>query len=372
MCAMVSTLRPHRPQPRQPPSARARHCTAPRIRAAARSSPPRLQCERAPDAAAAALPGTLYNGYHGIAGVFVCVGVYIMFLTERVSLDAMAAGEEKHCLEGSAMTTQPKTDLEAPEPHSHEHLSALSAAREILATHKGHAHGGPGAPAASAQHGHSHAHGALVLSLDSEAAAPSEKEAAKMRRRLMTARLLEVSIVVHSFIIGLNLGTTLPGEDHHEEHHDTSSVTTTEVHTEVEDESMALRATVALVIVLCFHQFFEGIALGSYIAELRNGASVITKVVMSAIFALTVPAGTWIGIGVTSAYSSETQTAFWVTGTLNALTGGMLLYSALITFMAEEFSRDDVGGAAGRRLKRQMYSLMLFGAACMALLGIWA
>ena len=332
------------------------------------------------------LPGTLYNGYHGIAGVFVCVGVYIMFLTERVSLDAMAAGEEKHCLEGSAVTTQPKTDLEAPEPHSHEHLSALSAAREILASHKGHAHGGAGAPAAPAQHGHSHAgaahghahaHGALVLSLGSEAAAPSEKppsreEAAKMRRRLMTARLLEVSIVVHSFIIGLNLGTTLPGEDHHEEHHDTSSVTTTEVHTEVEDESMALRATVALVIVLCFHQFFEGIALGSYIAELRNGASVITKVVMSAIFALTVPAGTWIGIGVTSAYSSETQTAFWVTGTLNALTGGMLLYSALITFMAEEFSRDDVGGAAGRRLKRQMYSLMLFGAASMALLGIWA
>ena len=309
----------------------------------------------------------MYNGYHGIAGVFVCVGVYIMFLTERVSLDAMAAGEEKHCLEGSAMTTQPKTpvDLEAPEPHSHEHLSALSAAREILASHKGHAHGGPGAPAAPAQHGHSHAdsahghahahaHGALVLSLSSEAAAPSEKppsreEAAKMRRRLMTARLLEVSIVVHSFIIGLNLGTTLP-----------------------EDDSSSLRATVALVIVLCFHQFFEGIALGSYIAELRNGASVTTKVVMSAIFALTVPVGTWIGIGVTSAYSSETQTAFWVTGTLNALTGGMLLYSALITFMAEEFSRDDVGGAAGRRLKRQMYSLMLFGAACMALLGIWA
>lgn len=53
--------------------------------------------------------------------------------------------------------------------------------------------------------------------------------------------------------------------------------------------------------------------------------------------------------------------------------GGMLLYNALITFLAEEFSRDDLGtGAAGRRLKQGMYVSTLFGAACMALLGIWA
>jgi hypothetical protein len=46
----------------------------------------------------------------------------------------------------------------------------------------------------------------------------------------------------------------------------------------------------------------------------------------------------------------------------------MLLYSALLTFMAEEFSRGDIA----RPLKRQMYALMLAGAAAMALLAIWA
>jgi zinc transporter 1/2/3 len=165
---------------------------------------------------------------------------------------------------------------------------------------------------------------------------------------VLTARLLEFSIVVHSFIIGLDLGTT------------------------VSEAQEGLRPLVALVIVLCFHQFFEGVALGSYIVELRDAARLSTKVTMAAIFALTVPAGTWIGIGVASSYNAESQTAVWVTGALNGVTGGMLLYSALITFMAEEFSRDDLGGEGGRAVKRGMYAAMLLGAACMALLGIWA
>lgn len=94
---------------------------------------------------------------------------------------------------------------------------------------------------------------------------------------------------------------------------------------------------------------------------------------MIAVFVLTVPSGTWIGIGIASSYDAESVTALWVTGALNAVTGGMLLYNSLITFLAEEFSRDDLGGGAkGRALKQQMYAAVLLGAACMALLGIWA
>ena len=187
-----------------------------------------------------------------------------------------------------------------------------------------------------------------ATSSSAEEAEEARAAAAAAKRRVMTARLLEFSIVVHSFIIGLDLGTT------------------------VSEEEEGLRPLVALVIVLCFHQFFEGVALGSYITELRDAATVVAKGAMAAMFALTVPSGTWIGIGVASGYSPGSQTAIWVTGTLNAVTGGMLLYSSLITFMAEEFSRDDLGGAAGRAMKRRMYAAMLLGAACMALLGIWA
>ena len=87
---------------------------------------------------------------------------------------------------------------------------------------------------------------------------------------------------------------------------------------------------------------------------------------------IAVPAGAWAGIGVASSYHQDSQTALWVKGSLSGLTGGMLLFSALITFMAEEFSRDDVSGAEGRKLKRKMYVSMMLGASCMALLGIWA
>jgi zinc transporter ZupT len=437
--------------------------------------------------------GTLFADFP-IAGVFVALGVYIMFLTERMSLDAMAAAEESNCEASSAASAaQPSlsrggsargagfggvaaaaatVDLEAPapadggagtsghgggaagggvapgDPHSHEHLSALVAAREIASQHAGHAHGGSAAVApmppqmhahshahgAGSGHGHSHAHanaphapppppppvvvpvqlpplaltqrnghghshahayvhahGSLLLSLDPAArprggddadgaasahsgASGSKADAAAAARRVMTARLLEVSIVVHSFIIGLNLGTTLPEtpEQGFMPSTTTSTTTTSSEHAAEKLANQGLRPTVALIIVLCFHQFFEGIALGSYIAELRHAASGFAKTLMASIFALTVPVGVWVGIGVAESYAPGSQRAVWVTGTLNGVTGGMLLYSALITFMAEEFSRDDLAGAAGRATKRRMYLAMLLGAAAMALLAIWA
>lgn len=117
----------------------------------------------------------------------------------------------------------------------------------------------------------------------------------------------------------------------------------------------------------------QGIALGSYITELREAVSRSSKIIMSAIFVVTVPLGCWVGIAVAESYDAESTTALWVTGALNALTGGMLLYNGLITFLGEEFSRDDLGpGAEGRKLKQKMYLMVLFGAAAMAVLGMWA
>ncbi len=342
--------------------------------------------------------------------MFVCIGVYIMFITERLSIDAMADEENLNC-EQLAPGAVVLTDLEAPhggcgdgeDAHAHEHLSALAGARAIASQHAGHAHGG------KAGHGHAHAHEEESAQLSGKPHAhdsssvdvePPVLTDTKLRRRVMTARLLEISIVVHSFIIGLNLGTGTAhhhgaGHDDHEgtphEEHDEEeephrrllrrllvALTTTETehhddHDEhAEEEATSLRPIVALIVVLCFHQAFEGIALGSYIAELRGAATAAQKGAMAALFALTVPVGCWVGIGVASSYSPESQTAVWVTGTLNAVTGGMLLYTSLITFMGEDFSRSDLGGREGRAVKRRMYACMLLGAAAMALLAIWA
>ena len=326
-------------------------------------------------------------------GPWIVFGIVLMFLTERVSLDALAASEEEKC-EATGKGPAPRllgdlaaaADVEAPgasggagEEHSHEHLSAITAARSIVSQHAGHAHGaaeavqrhgsspvvhalagGRQAPEPSGgdghrhshSHGHGHAHGALLLQVSPppRTRAPAEADAARAdaARRVLTARLLELSIVIHSAIIGLDLGVLTPGEGE------------------------TLSRITALIIVLSFHQFFEGLALGSYIEELRDAAAGRAKALMALIFVFTVPVGTWVGIGVASAYSPNSQKAVWVRGSLNGVTGGMLLYSALITFMAEEFSRDDLGGRAGRALKRRMYCCLVLGAACMALLGIWA
>lgn len=270
-----------------------------------------------------------------MAGPFVVAGVYIMFLAERLSLDAMAAAEESNCDEtlhaeshGHCNHAITFGDVEKDgelKPHSHEHLSAISAARSIVAKHSGHAHG------------------ASILILPTDTSGKTKAAAPAIRRQVLNAHLLEISIVVHSLIIGLNLGT-----------------------------SETLADITSLIIVLCFHQFFEGLALGSFLADLKDAASLRAKFTMAIIFSLAVPAGCWIGIGVASAYDAESYTAAWVNGALNGLTGGMLLYTALITFMAEEFSRDDLSGKAGRAVKRNMYAVMVFGASAMALLGIWA
>ena len=393
---------------------------------------------------------TLYNRYP-ICGALTCFGVLFMFITERLSLDAMAAFEEAHCEEAAAAAAKAaEKDCEAAaereaggdadvtvDVHSHEHLSALAGARAIVAKHAGHGHqvgvsaGGSGrggraeaggdddeeaagsGDAASpptapppppphahghshaGEHGHSHAHshggsgggrrrggdgesgkgdvserrlafrgdsnshahgggghggghghahGALVLA----ALAPGAPQL-DARRRVITAELMELSIVTHSLIIGLNLGTT-PA-----------------------DPSGSLRKPIGLIIVLCFHQAFEGIALGSYIAELRAAASFRAKLFMASVFVAAVPFGCWVGIGVSSTYDPQTLTGAWVTGALNAVTGGMLLYTALFTFLAEEFSRDDLGhGAAGRQMKREMYIAVVLGTACMGFIAIWA
>jgi hypothetical protein len=106
------------------------------------------------------------------------------------------------------------------------------------------------------------------------------------------------------------------------------------------------RPIVALIIVLCVHQFFEGIALGSYIADLRELASRSAKLLMSLLFALTVPVGCWIGIGVASAYKRDSVASIWVTGSLSGLTGG----GGLRGLVDAVTGQDDVKTAIGKLL----------------------
>eukprot|EP00595_Chromulina_sp_UTEXLB2642_P000438 CAMPEP_0196762366 /NCGR_PEP_ID=MMETSP1095-20130614/1785_1 /TAXON_ID=96789 ORGANISM="Chromulina nebulosa, Strain UTEXLB2642" /NCGR_SAMPLE_ID=MMETSP1095 /ASSEMBLY_ACC=CAM_ASM_000446 /LENGTH=242 /DNA_ID=CAMNT_0042113063 /DNA_START=49 /DNA_END=777 /DNA_ORIENTATION=- len=154
---------------------------------------------------------------------------------------------------------------------------------------------------------------------------------------IVKAVIMEISIAVHSIIIGFDYGT-LGSSD-----------------------SGTLRA---LIIAFVFHQFFEGISLGTAVVEVK-GIKLSTVIVFSLIFALTLPFGVLLGTYTTQNASSET-----ITGVCNALAAGSLIYTGLIEMIAEDFNNPDL--KKNPLLKFQMYTALCFGSFCMALLAYWA
>jgi zinc transporter 1/2/3 len=85
----------------------------------------------------------------------------------------------------------------------------------------------------------------------------------------------------------------------------------------------------ALFIAIIFHQFFEGLGLGSRVAvaDLKRFLSIL---IIDLIFAASAPVGIGIGIGIKSAIEGDDYAYNIVDGTFQALSGGILVYVALV------------------------------------------
>ena len=90
---------------------------------------------------------------------------------------------------------------------------------------------------------------------------------------IIKAYMMEISVAIHSIIIGIALGSL--GK---------------------EEELESLRA---LLIAICFHQFFEGIGLGTVIESARLHLGTAKILIFAITFAFTVPIGVMIGILIT-------------------------------------------------------------------------
>eukprot|EP00960_Hanusia_phi_P031268 749189-Hanusia_phi.AAC.1 len=189
--------------------------------------------------------------------------------------------------------------------------------------------------------------------------------------------MLELGIVVHSVIIGMDLGVKT-------------------------DKASAI---VGLVIALCFHQFFEGLGLGACIANVMhdqeskvkwskvrrcfhdcsNLAQVVKLdfqvIMMVAVFSLTLPLGGALGMISIAAESFHADNLFqpWLqvltvcrVGTLDAISGGVLVYLAFIHFISEDFNRKDVDSRENVGLRWLMILSVILGATCMSLLALQA
>ena len=126
---------------------------------------------------------------------------------------------------------------------------------------------------------------------------------------IVKAYMMEISVAIHSIIIGIALGS-LAGP-------------------------AQLPALEALIIAICFHQFFEGLGLGTVIESARLHLGMKKIIIFAITFALTVPVGVMIGIVITNAEVATTgddQTApqqnisqEYTLGCLNAIAAGNIM-----------------------------------------------
>lgn len=86
-----------------------------------------------------------------------------------------------------------------------------------------------------------------------------------------------------------------------------------------------------LFVVIIFHQMFEGLGLGTRLAQLPLPQSLnYVPLTAGAIYAICTPLGMAIGLGVRTSFNPESTNALITQGTLDAISSGILLYTGLV------------------------------------------
>ncbi|KAI5776272.1 putative ZIP zinc transporter [Geopyxis carbonaria] len=153
----------------------------------------------------------------------------------------------------------------------------------------------------------------------------------------LSVAVMEAGIIFHSVLIGLTL--VVAGD----------SVFTT------------------LLIVIIFHQGFEGLALSSRIVALP--AKLSTKLIMAAAFAVITPLGMAIGVAVRNSFNGRDRDTLIALGTLDAISAGVLVWVGCVEMWARDWE-------ALRRepVRRALWAAfwLLSGMLVMGILGKWA
>ncbi|KAL4863353.1 hypothetical protein BDV12DRAFT_29599 [Aspergillus spectabilis] len=160
------------------------------------------------------------------------------------------------------------------------------------------------------------------------------------KQQIAAFLILEFGVIFHSVIIGLNLGVT--GEEFP-----------------------------TLYPVLVFHQSFEGLGIGARMSAIPFRKGSWLPWVLCLLYGLTTPISIAIGLGVRTTYNSGSYTANVVSGILDAISAGILIYTGLVELLARDFIFDPHRTQDSKRLAFMVIS-MLWGAGIMALLGKWA
>ncbi|KAJ7509687.1 ZIP-like iron-zinc transporter [Mycena galericulata] len=177
---------------------------------------------------------------------------------------------------------------------------------------------------------HDHHHHGGLKHLDDSASA-----------QIVGIAILEFGVLLHSVLIGLTLAV---------------------------DEGFKI-----LFVVIVFHQTFEGLGLGSRLAFIQLPPRYnYVPVVAALIYGISTPVGIAVGLAIRSTYNPGSTTASIVSGVLDSLSAGILIYTGLVELLAHEFlfNKEMMNSSNGKLA----YALgtMLLGCGVMALLGKWA
>ncbi len=213
--------------------------------------------------------------------------------------------------------------------HGHEHAHDHGHDHDHSCPHHNHEHAVK-RTASSTHFEEEHNHEAVAL---------DDVLKAESMRDLITAYALEVSTAIHSIVIGVDLGML---DDYN---------------------------TIAILLAaLCFHQFVEGLGLGTVIAgssgQLGN-SKVISFVV---VFSSMVSFGVTVGILTSAGGESEFQST--AKGVATSIAAGSLLYTSLTEMAGSSFNRKDLEDRLG--LKTVMVLAFVAGIVIMGIIGIWA
>jgi zinc transporter 1/2/3 len=175
-------------------------------------------------------------------------------------------------------------------------------------------------------------------SIQTEEALATERS---FQQQIAAFIILEFGVIFHSVIIGLTLGSA-------------------------GDEFPVLYP------VIVFHQSFEGLGIGARLSAIPFPKRVSWMPwALCTAYGLTTPIALAIGLGIRTTYNEASMTANIVSGVLDSISAGILIYTGFVELLARDFlfnpdrTRDD------RQLTFMIISVLL-GAGIMALLGKWA
>lgn len=123
--------------------------------------------------------------------------------------------------------------------------------------------------------------------------------------------------------------------------------------------------------VLVFHQSFEGLGIGARMSAIPFPKKSWLPWFLCAAYGLTTPIAIAIGLGVRTTYNPNSNTANIVSGVLDSISAGILIYTGLVELLARDFLFDPLRTKDNKRLGFMVFCVLL-GAGIMALLGKWA